>query len=597
MCGIGAVIELPEWFKHQGDSNSSCPIHSVIASSLDEPFQGYSVYDNGDNDITIESIIEEQYQSLSRRGPDHISKLNIQNNTYIVSTLSLRGQYNNESHYQPYFSENEHLLLYNGELYNIPLNENDTFYLYQLLINNSKEKLNEIFTNEIKGEFAFIYLNIKNNNLTFGRDFFGRKSFCFTIFKNKYLIISSVSSNLHHLKWYQINNKNIYELNLNHFNITNFYTYPSLIERKFIYPTNLKNSENNNLTNIELYNKILLKSVYKRITNINNNHNYIGILFSGGIDSLLITIQTHLQANENIIIELYNVSFGNDNMNDILNNNLNNNSNINNNNSNINNNNLNNNLENDKIDYNKTHDRKCCMDVYKQLIKKFPNRIFHLYLININKQKINKYKHIIQSLIYPNITILDYTIGCVLFFASKGKGYLYQHHCNQLTQQVYGKSKVLLLGNGADETCGGYRRYFKRFKQSSWDGLNSEMDLDLNRIWHRNMGRDDRIISYFGKEGRYPYLDEDVIKINREEMELCDICNLNERLEHELKFGNDNKHVNFGDKLILRNILKYLYQLEYNYPKKAMQFATNSSKVCGFKRDVRAEEVLPNFLN
>ncbi|XP_020245324.1 asparagine synthetase domain-containing protein 1-like [Asparagus officinalis] len=36
--------------------------------------------------------------------------------------------------------------------------------------------------------------------------------------------------------------------------------------------------------------------------------------------------------------------------------------------------------------------------------------------------------------------------------------------------------------------------------------------LDIQRIWKRNLGRDDRCISDHGKEARFPFLDEDVIK-------------------------------------------------------------------------------------
>ena len=36
--------------------------------------------------------------------------------------------------------------------------------------------------------------------------------------------------------------------------------------------------------------------------------------------------------------------------------------------------------------------------------------------------------------------------------------------------------------------------------------------LDLNRLWIRNLSRDDRVISENGKEVRYPFLDSDLIK-------------------------------------------------------------------------------------
>jgi asparagine synthetase B (glutamine-hydrolysing) len=42
--------------------------------------------------------------------------------------------------------------------------------------------------------------------------------------------------------------------------------------------------------------------------------------------------------------------------------------------------------------------------------------------------------------------------------------------------------------------------------------MENEMSLDLDRIWHRNMGRDDRAISDNGKEARFPYLDSNLIQ-------------------------------------------------------------------------------------
>lgn len=36
------------------------------------------------------------------------------------------------------------------------------------------------------------------------------------------------------------------------------------------------------------------------------------------------------------------------------------------------------------------------------------------------------------------------------------------------------------------------------------------MSLDLERLWHRNMGRDDRAISHNAKEARFPFLDRKV---------------------------------------------------------------------------------------
>jgi asparagine synthetase B (glutamine-hydrolysing) len=36
--------------------------------------------------------------------------------------------------------------------------------------------------------------------------------------------------------------------------------------------------------------------------------------------------------------------------------------------------------------------------------------------------------------------------------------------------------------------------------------------LDVDRLGKRNLGRDDRVISHWGREARFPYLDEAVVK-------------------------------------------------------------------------------------
>ena len=36
--------------------------------------------------------------------------------------------------------------------------------------------------------------------------------------------------------------------------------------------------------------------------------------------------------------------------------------------------------------------------------------------------------------------------------------------------------------------------------------------MEKNRLWTQNLGRDDRCISYHGKEARFPFLDEDVVQ-------------------------------------------------------------------------------------
>ena len=49
------------------------------------------------------------------------------------------------------------------------------------------------------------------------------------------------------------------------------------------------------------------------------------------------------------------------------------------------------------------------------------------------------------------------------------------------------QSKVLISGIGADEMCGGYIRYQSAFDKGSLEDSWSEMQMDWNRLWFRNL--------------------------------------------------------------------------------------------------------------
>jgi asparagine synthetase B (glutamine-hydrolysing) len=46
-------------------------------------------------------------------------------------------------------------------------------------------------------------------------------------------------------------------------------------------------------------------------------------------------------------------------------------------------------------------------------------------------------------------------------------------------------ARVVLLGHGADEQCGGYGRHRTRFRLASWQGLADELAVDVKRLWIR----------------------------------------------------------------------------------------------------------------
>ncbi|KAK4694566.1 hypothetical protein P7C71_g3033, partial [Lecanoromycetidae sp. Uapishka_2] len=105
---------------------------------------------------------------------------------------------------------------------------------------------------------------------------------------------------------------------------------------------------------------------------------------------------------------------------------------------------------------------------------------------------------------------MDLSIACALYFAARGNGTISSFSSDQVTTYTT-SARVLFSGLGADELFGGYTRHTTAFDRRGYQGLVDELELDFKRLGKRNLGRDDRVISHWGKEVRYPYLDEDLI--------------------------------------------------------------------------------------
>lgn len=86
-------------------------------------------------------------------------------------------------------------------------------------------------------------------------------------------------------------------------------------------------------------------------------------------------------------------------------------------------------------------------------------------------------------------------------------------------------ARVVLLGAGADELLAGYGRHRSAFERAraaeaaagdarvaALAAQRSEMNVDLARLWLRNLGRDDRCVSAAGREPRVPFLSERVVR-------------------------------------------------------------------------------------
>lgn len=170
----------------------------------------------------------------------------------------------------------------------------------------------------------------------------------------------------------------------------------------------------------------------------------------------------------------------------------------------------------------------------------------------------------IRHLVHPLDTVLDDSIGCAVWFAARGAGVVLEE--DGARRPFTSSAKVVLTGIGADEQLAGYSRHRVRFQTSGHGGLLQELSMELARISSRNLGRDDRVIADHGKEARFPYLDEDVVSY-------LNSLHVWEKADLSLPRG-------VGEKLLLRSAARRLgLGRAAVLPKRAMQFGSRVAKM------------------
>jgi asparagine synthetase B (glutamine-hydrolysing) len=143
---------------------------------------------------------------------------------------------------------------------------------------------------------------------------------------------------------------------------------------------------------------------------------------------------------------------------------------------------------------------------------------------------------------------------------------------------------VLLIGLGADEQLGGYGRHRTVFRRRGEAALAAELEMDVERLWRRNMGRDDRVTADAGRELLHPFLDEHVVAYLRA-LPLRFKCDL-------------TAPPGTGDKLVLREAARWLgLRRAASLQKRAIQFGTRiaNRKIGGegaFDRGVDVAQVV-----
>ncbi|RNA31282.1 asparagine synthetase domain-containing 1 [Brachionus plicatilis] len=511
---------------------------------------------------------------LKKRGPDSFSYEIVECDRYFfyfaASVLSLRGGSEHQVTVQPLkCATTGNILLWNGEIFQsnmvtVEKNDNDAANLLQSLSNDDFFKLIE----SIKGPYGFVFYEKKTNGLYFGRDRFGRRSLLINLKQNKITLTSVKNSFDDKMEYQELKANGVYHLNLNSFqltlhpwslkNINEAYLPNMSVSRVFlkdsVLPFNQSFNEefNENFINSDLVEKfyqVLKKSVTRRVENIPNfckkcskldhakfrtdgqkncEHSKIAVLFSGGVDSTVLAALVDECIAESEPIDLLNIAFEKPGVSDQF-------------------------MVPDRI------------SGIKSLQELNPKRNWKFVEINVTLDELRKERdQLIKHLLYPHQTVLDDSIGCALWFASRGKG--------KISNVDYtSNAEVLILGMGADEQLGGYARHRTRYEKDGMKSFCDELKMEMERISERNLGRDDRILSDHGKESRLPFLDEDVVSFLNE-LKVVEKCNM------KLERGH-------GEKFLLRKLAldKFGLQFSSRLQKRAIQFGSRVAKIENLK--------------
>lgn len=480
------------------------------------------------------------------------------------SVLSLRPPLTE----QPIHHKNSNdVLQFNGELYNDDIVGNDTSYFYEKIIaakSNGKGVISVI--QELRGEYAFTYYDHETRKLWYGRDNVGRRSLMVSQDheSGEILITSAVGSNIQkdEIQFNEVPGGLIFSIEINTLKHESFaWGYQDSDNLKFPYGNvdshyNLERSTESTDTYTKELHNLLLLATRRRVegipllSSVDSSASRLAILFSGGIDCTLLAAFADEILPKDEKIDLLNVAFDNPRIGGGY----------------------------------STPDRKLGRRSWRELANLHRERFgiastevsrFRFVEVNVPYEETLEHRPRVQGLISPHDSVMDLSIAIAFYFASRGQGILYEHDEDDATPACLdysSKARVLLSGLGADELYGGYTRHVREFVEKGLSAFAEEMQLDFSRLHVRNLGRDDRACSTWGKELRYPYLDEDVISWTMK----CP-------LDMKMRAATLDEHGKVKDvegKFVLRQIAKGLGLDQVAVEKKrAIQFGAKSAKM------------------
>ncbi|KEG04827.1 conserved Plasmodium protein, unknown function [Plasmodium vinckei vinckei] len=323
---------------------------------------------------------------------------NIKTNEYIFNDSSINDHVNlvQSNNLSPHDKEDDSLDLYKThDKQNIPINNKiginiTPYYIYKISFHKQCEVLFEkikkdncIYTEDYQWKDEQISLKKNFENII---GFFKKNSFLFSNINHE-LEISQLNNIIEilcdQIKTNQQNDETfqhiLAEIKLNNIFI-NLYLklLSSIVKRKIqiFFNSNIFQKKDNKNKSCICQNNVESSFSNKSIS----------ILFSGSVDSMLlsiITIHNFFSIYKNGYIELINVCFDENAI-----------------------------------------DRYTCLISYEQINKMFPTLDIRLLLIDVQPNDLIKYEKVIYYIMSPNHSIMDYNISSALFFSSIKNGYI-----------------------------------------------------------------------------------------------------------------------------------------------------------------------------
>ncbi|KAI5952412.1 hypothetical protein KGF54_003279 [Candida jiufengensis] len=516
---------------------------------------------NEEEEPITKNNLDELIYKISNRGPNYLNYTQFKHSDLYFQSfsaiLSLRQPFTR----QPVLRD-EFFLQFNGELYNSECMEtNDTQFIIDLLHSNlvdiQDRKVAILETlKTLSGEWAIILIDLVDDHIYFGRDSIGKRSLCYDI-NDEGITISSNSS----LGYVECKNL-VYEYDIKQETLVNHQLHdlpePTFNEvadeRKLLKDLHKRLNESTRLR---------FESIHPLVHS--KDESSLSVLFSGGLDCTIIArlICELVKDQDKISIDLLTVGFENPRTNQ---------------------------------QPGSSPDRKLAIKSWFHLCKMFPKLKINLVEVNVDYSNWLIHKSRVRELMYPCNTEMDLSIAIAFYFASsvipeltrskRLKDYSVEWETFEkdhlkyvdVTENYVSSAKVLFSGLGADELFAGYSRHegiFNSISDTNYQELADSLNYDIQVIHERNLGRDDRVISCWGKELRYPYLDDEFIHWVTSEIP--------PQLKFKYNFAKDKKgndRIQPVRKYILRELAKELgMEWVSNELKRAIQFGAKSAKL------------------